>query len=55
MLCLYCGYFILMHSTSIDVKLIGKSDADYLPGKIDAKSKTEKFFWLHDKNLWVLK
>jgi uncharacterized protein YdaL len=43
---------------NIDIKsfeLFGKSDAAYLPGEIDAKSKAEKFFWLHDENLWVRK
>jgi hypothetical protein len=37
------------------IELLGKDDADYIPRKIDAKSKTEKFFWMHDKSLRILK
>jgi uncharacterized protein YdaL len=43
---------------NINVKsfaFLGKGDADYLPRVIDAESKTEKFFWLHVRRLWILK
>src|SRR5208282_777673 len=35
--------------------LLGKNNAHHLPWGIDAKGKSKKCFWLHDKNLQILK